>query len=50
MVVHKSEFTRFLSEQDIEVLKKQGCCPRCGDKGDWINFALVCRYHGKFIG
>lgn len=31
--------------------KKQGLCPKCGDKGEWRMMALVCRQgHGRFAG
>lgn len=30
--------------------KKEGLCPECGHRGEWINFALVCPKHGKFAG
>lgn len=30
--------------------KKDGLCPECGSKGEWINMAAVCKDHGKFMG
>lgn len=29
--------------------KENGCCPKCGHRGEWISLALVCNWHGKFI-
>jgi hypothetical protein len=33
-----------------EQWKKDGLCPKCGDKGSWRNLALVCPTHGIFAG
>lgn len=30
--------------------KKDGLCPKCGSKGEWISMAAVCKDHGKFMG
>jgi hypothetical protein len=29
---------------------RDGVCPRCGDTGVWKSMALVCEFHGRFIG
>lgn len=29
--------------------KKNGLCPRCGDRGYWKAMALFCPWHGRFM-
>lgn len=33
----------------IAKFKKDGLCPRCGDKGQWVAMALKCPWHGTYI-
>lgn len=33
----------------LSKFKKEGLCPRCGDRGEWKVMALVCPYHGIYI-
>lgn len=37
-------------EEIVAQRKKDGVCPECGDRGEWISMALVCPVHGKFMG
>lgn len=37
--------------QDLKAQrKKEGLCPECGKKGDWVNMACICPDHGRFMG
>ena len=30
--------------------KREGVCPECAHRGEWIAMALICPQHGKFAG
>ena len=49
VVATLDEIDNFVNESMKKTFKKQGLCPRCGDDGEWKNFALLCRWHGMFL-
>lgn len=51
LVLLKEDFNLFNAEEVLpELIKKNGNCPTCGLKGDWIRTALTCRRHGMYAG
>lgn len=49
LVAPGTQLTHVHEGSIVDSFVARGCCPRCGDRGTWVNLGLSCPWHGPYL-